>query len=197
MVLRRAALESVARGNVTKKSIGKGQARARAVVLAAPGECRGGKSRSRRQRRERRPELEPIRPCRDVLRIKRRGLSEIEARARVNVPAKELANDARIDDGGQGRMSKPVRPSTLSSQGFRPASAVAQVQWSCGRHVARPTLTNEIAAVCPLGGLPVPPPPFWSGMLDLVGHVGPLRCHPAVCLPDARLLRSVSAPLAF
>jgi hypothetical protein len=41
-----------------------------------------------------------------------------------------------------------------------------------GPHADRIALSNEIAAVCQLGGLAVPPPPFWSGMLDLVGHVG-------------------------
>ena len=29
------------------------------------------------------------------------------------------------------------------------------------------------------------------------GHVRPFHCYPAVCLPNARVLRSLGAPLAF
>jgi hypothetical protein len=38
---------------------------------------------------------------------------------------------------------------------------------------------------------------FWSGLLELAGHVRPFHCYPAVCLPNARVLRSLGAPLAF
>ena len=38
---------------------------------------------------------------------------------------------------------------------------------------------------------------FWSGLLELAGHVRPFHCYAAVCLPNARVLRSLGAPLAF
>ena len=38
---------------------------------------------------------------------------------------------------------------------------------------------------------------FWSGLLELAAHVRPFDCYPAVCLPNARVLRSLGAPLAF
>ena len=45
--------------------------------------------------------------------------------------------------------------------------------------------------------MPIQTSAFWSGLLDLAGHVRPFRGHPAVCFPDARILRSLRAPLAF
>jgi hypothetical protein len=39
--------------------------------------------------------------------------------------------------------------------------------------------------------------PFWSGLLDSAGYVGPFRCYPAICPPDTRVIRSLGTPLAF
>jgi hypothetical protein len=112
---------------------------------------------------------------------------QMEAKAKRRPRASSTLTDMRRECRGIGQGIPATVPEHVQMDG----------EGHLGPHTDRIPLSNEIAAVCPLGGLPVPPPPFWSGMLDLVGHVGPLRCNPAVCLPNARVLRSLSAPLAF
>ena len=64
----------------------------------------------------------------------------------------------------------------------------------CQRSSAPVGASSEVVRI---SRSPVHTPAFRSGLLKLASHLGPLRGHPAVCLPDPRFLCSVSAPRAF